>query len=58
MFIDPVWIECPQLKDEFLFEIVATFCALQICQVVVGVVRHATGLDASVSFFSTSCRCL
>ena len=25
-FFDPEWIECTQLKDEFLFEIFATFC--------------------------------
>ena len=24
--IDPVWRECTQLKDEFLFEIFAAFC--------------------------------
>ena len=27
VFIDPVRIECTQLKDEFLFEIFAAFCA-------------------------------
>ena len=27
VFIDPVRIECTQLKDEFLFEIFAAICA-------------------------------
>ena len=26
VFIDSVWIECAQLKNEFLFEIFAAFC--------------------------------
>ena len=25
-FIDPVWIECTQVKDKFLLEILAAFC--------------------------------
>ena len=44
MFIDPVWIDCTHLKDEFLFlRFFTVFCgvrdSLQIVIVVVGVVR-------------------
>ena len=29
-FIDPMWIECTQLKDKFLFKIFAAFCVLVV----------------------------
>ena len=40
MFINSVWRECTQLKNEFLFAIFAAFCVPADSHVVVGVIRE------------------
>ena len=43
MFINPVRIECAQLKGEFLFEIFAAFC-VPVLEEEVGVARSHFGV--------------
>ena len=43
MFINPVRIECVQLKGEFLFEILAAFC-VPVLEEEVGVARFHFGV--------------
>ena len=33
VFIDPVKMECSQLKDEFLFKTFAAFCVPVVCRI-------------------------